>query len=270
MNDKRIENSKLERITRKWWFFLIFIFLQFISVPYASKGYKWSQMGDLITYSLRNAFINSCSQLYPIFKIIPIVLITLLIIFKNSFCRLFNIYVAFSYLVFAFGQNIGVSEKFGLSIVTINLIMFLIVAGFWIWEAITVQNDFSRARIPLWRYWVVPPALIAFWAPNNLQGFNLFALFANGAGMAFCMMTPVYIGLLSLYFPRVNIVTLRVTSLVGVIIGLYNMFMNFAISPATRWWNGTLHIPLLIISIYGLVLSLTKTEVVPVSPVNPG
>jgi len=49
---------------------------------------------------------------------------------------------------------------------------------------------------------------------------------------------------------------LRVTSLVGFIIGLYNMYANFGINPAGRWWNGILHIPLLVISLYGLILSL--------------
>ena len=191
-----------------------------------------------------------------------LVLIILIIVFRNRFRRLFSIYVAFSYILFALVQNIAVTEKYGLSICTINLIMFLAVAGFWIWEAIVLQNDFSPAKIPIWRYWIVPLALLAFWAPSNprtgVPDFNPAYLFTNGAGIAFCMMTPVYIGLLTFYYPRVNIVTLRVTSLVGLIIGLYNVGTNFIISPGTLWWNGVLHIPLLIISIYGLVLSLKK------------
>jgi len=71
------------------------------------------------------------------------------------------------------------------------------------------------------------------------------------------MMTPVYVGLLTLYWPKVNMATLRVTSLVGLIIGLYNM-LNFFIRPGRNWWNGVLHIPLLIISLYGLIISLKR------------
>ena len=74
------------------------------------------------------------------------------------------------------------------------------------------------------------------------------------------MMTPVYVGLLTLYWPRVNIATLRVTSLVGLIIGLYNLYYNFGIRPDILWFNGVLHIPLLIISLYGLVLSFKKPK----------
>ncbi|MEJ2647015.1 MAG: hypothetical protein P8016_01245 [Sedimentisphaerales bacterium] len=255
MNKNTFKSDKLEKITRKWWFFLLFILLQFLVPPYASKGYEWNQWGDVISFSLRNAYVNSHSQLYPFFKIVPVVLILLIIIFRNRFRRVFSIYVAFSYVVFALGQNIAITEKYGLSICTVNVLMFLAVASFWIWEAIVLKNDFRFLRIPMWRYWVIPPALLAFWAPSNLHNIGLADLFNNGAGMAFCMMTPVYVGLLTLYHPRVNTAALRVTSLVGIIIGFYNMIVNFVINPATSWWNGILHLPLLLISIYGLFLS---------------
>ena len=213
-------------------------------------------------YSLGNAVIYSYPEIFPIFKIIPIVLIVLIVVFRNKVGRLFNIYVAFSYMLFAFGQNIGVTEKYGVAICTVNLIMFPAVAGFWTWEAIVQQNNFTPAKIPIWRYWVVPPTLMAFWFPADprtfMPDFNPAYLLTNGAGIAFCAMTPVYVGLLTIYYPRVNIVTLRVTSLVGLIIGLNNMNLNFFISPGILWWNGILHIPLLGISVYGLILSLKK------------
>jgi hypothetical protein len=262
MDENRLQADKLEQMTRKWWFFLLFILLQFVVPPYATKGYEWEEWGNVIMHSLRNAVVYSYPGIFPVFKIIPIVLIILIVIFRNRFSRLFSIYVAFSYLLFAFGQNIGVTEKYGLAICTVNLIMFPLVAGFWVWEAIVMQNDFRLAKISIRRYWVVPLALLAFLAPGKpragMPGLSPAYLLTNGAGVAFCMMTPVYVGLLTLYWPKVNIATLRVTSLVGLIIGLYNMGTNFLISPGIRWWNGVLHIPLLVISLYGLILSLKK------------
>jgi hypothetical protein len=262
MDENKLHSSKLERITRKWWFFLLFVLLQFLP-PYASKGYKFpEECGNVIMHSLRNALVYSYPGMFPIFKIIPIVLIVLIAILRNRVGRLFNIYVAFSYVLFALGQNIAVTEKYGVSICTVNLIMFPVVAGFWAWEAIVLQNDLSPAKLPIWRYWVVPLALLAFLAPGKplagMPDFSPAYLFTNGAGVAFCMMTPVYVGLLTLYWSKVNIATLRVTSLVGLIIGLYNMHNNFIISPSTQWWNGILHIPLFSISVYGLMLSLKK------------
>ncbi len=262
MYNHKLQKSNVERITRKWWFFLLFILLQFITPPYASKGYGWEQWGNVIMHSLRYAVIYSYPETFPVFKIIPIVLIVLIVIFRNKVGRLFNIYVAFSYMLFAVGQNIGVTEKYGVAICTVNLIMFLAVACFWAWEAITLQNDFRSAKIPVWRYWVVPLMFAAFWYPLDFEtmkpDFNPLGLFTNVAGVTLCMMTPVYVGLLTIYYPRVNIATLRVTSLVGLIIGLYNMNLNFIISPGMLWWNGILHITLLGISVYGLILSLKK------------
>ncbi len=72
------------------------------------------------------------------------------------------------------------------------------------------------------------------------------------------MMTPLYISLLILYHPRINIVTLRITSLVGAMIGFYNTLTNFIIFPGLLWWNGILHLPLISISMYGLIISLKK------------
>ena len=73
------------------------------------------------------------------------------------------------------------------------------------------------------------------------------------------MMTPVYLAILTLYYPKVNLLTLRITSLVGLIIGFYNMQVNFVFVPELLWWSGVLHLPLVALSIYGLVLSLKKT-----------
>ncbi len=257
--------SKIERITRRWWFFGLFVLIQFIP-PYASKGYKFpDEWGDVIMHALRYAFIYSYPRLFPIFKIIPVVLIIGVIVFRNKVARIFNIYVGFCYVLFAFGQSIAMTERYGVSICTINVIMFLVIAAFWIWEAIVLHNDFRLAKIPLFRYWVVPLLLIAFWYPLDFRtarpDFNPLHLFTNVAGVTFCMMTPVYVGLLTLYWPKVNQAALRVTSIVGLIIGLYNVNLNFIMKPSILWLNGVLHIPLLVISLYGLILSLKRPQV---------
>jgi hypothetical protein len=208
------------------------------------------------------AIVYQHPQIYPIFKVVPIVLLIALFVFRNKVARLFSIYVGISYVLFAIGQNIAVTEKYGVAVCTINIVMFSVVAAFWVLEAVVLQNDFRPAKIPVWRYWVTPLLLLAFWYPLNRQtavlDFNPAYIFTNGAGLAFCMMTPVYVGLLTLYWPKVNIATLRVTSLVGLIIGLYSMHVNFIVKPDIFWWNGVLHIPLLAISVYGLILSFKK------------
>jgi len=263
MTDQTHKRDRLEQITRKWWFFLLFVLLWFVIPPYASKGYSFpEEWQDVAFHVLGKAVVYSYPQLYPIFKIIPILLIVSILICCNKVARLFNIYVAISYVIFALGQSISVTEKYGVAICTINLVMFLAVAALWVWEAFAVQNDFTPGKRPIWKYWVVPLALLAFWYPTNVQtgkpDFDPIYIFTSPAGVAFCLMTPVYVGLLTLYYPKVNIVTLRVTSLVGLSIGIANMFTNFLMKPSTNWWNGVLHIPLLVISLYGLIISLRR------------
>ncbi|MHC4751384.1 MAG: hypothetical protein ACYTFW_16115, partial [Planctomycetota bacterium] len=195
------QQGKAERITRRWWFFGLFILLQFVAPPYASKGYKFPQeWGDVTYHALGNAIVHSYSQLYPIFKVIPIILLIGIIIFRNKVARLFSIYVSISYVLFALGQSIAVTEKYGVAICTINIIMFLTVAAFWLWEAVVQQSDFTPRKLPVWRYWIVPLAILAFWAPSyrGRPDFNPVYLLTNSTGLAFCMMTPVYVGLLSL------------------------------------------------------------------------
>jgi hypothetical protein len=256
------QQRKLDRTTRKWWFFGLFVLIQFIP-PYASKGYKIEDWGKVIQHALGNAIVYKHPEIYPIFQVIAILAIIGILVLGNKFARVFGIYVAISYVLFAIGQSIAITEQYGVSICTINVVMFLIVAGFWAWEAVVLKNDYTFRKLPIWRYWVVPLAVLAFWYPAS-KGRPDFApvhLITSGSGLAFCLMTPVYIGLLTLYWPRVNIAALRVTSLVGLIIGLYNMYTNFGINPAVRWWNGVLHIPLLVISLYGLILSLKRPQV---------
>jgi hypothetical protein len=265
MTEQAHRHDRLERITRKRWFFLSFVLLQFVVPPYASKGYKFpEEWGEVIGRALGGAIVYSYPQIWPVFKIIPIILLIGIIIFHNKIRRIFSIYVGASYLLFAFGQSIAITDNYGVAVCTINVIMFSIVAAFWAWEAWVARNDFTPRRVPLWRYCVVPPALLALWFPLNWQtfqpDFNPLYLFTNVAGVTFCMMTPVYVGLLTLYWPKVNIATLRVTSLVGVIIGFYNMLTNFAMRPGRLWWNGVLHLPLLVISVYGLILSMKRNR----------
>lgn len=118
--------------------------------------------------------------------------------------------------------------------------MFLIVAGFWIYEMIRIRNDFTSPSPPLWKYWVVPVAFIAFCYPANPTTFTPdFApsgIVTNMAGLTFCMMTPVYLAILTLHHPRVNIPTLRVTALVGLIIAFYNMWVCLAPMNCTTFW----------------------------------
>lgn len=260
--------ERLELVTRKWWFFLLFVVLQFVP-PYASKGFEPVETGLLTMEILSHSLAYSYPSFFPVFKIIPVILVVSIIFLKNAVTRLFNVYAGITYILFAFLQNIAVTERYGLGIITINVIMFSLVAAFWFWEATALRNDFTPRKQSLVKYWVIPAAFLAFWYPIGISGssivpdFNPVLILTNEAGLAFCLMTPVYLAILTLYYPGVNFATLRVTSLVGVFIAIYNVFANFILYADLLWWNGVLHIPLLTISAYSLAFSFIKS---PISP----
>jgi len=94
----------------------------------------------------------------------------------------------------------------------------------------------------------------AFWFPVNSQTaapeFNPVYFVANESMVTSCMLIPVILAVLLLYFPRVNPVTLRVTGFIGIIFGLINVLTWFVLNPG-MWWMGVMHLPLLIVSSVG-------------------
>ena len=65
--------GKLDYLTRKWWFFLFFIVLQFVP-SYASKGFDPAETGLVTGEILSHALVYDFPSLFPIFKIIPVIL----------------------------------------------------------------------------------------------------------------------------------------------------------------------------------------------------
>lgn len=239
------------------------ILVQFCVPPFASKGFTWAEIGKLTGHILQNSIMMSWSPVYPYLQVAAILFIVGIIFGRNSFRKAFSIYAALCFCLFALGQNISITEEYGIAVLNLNLLMFFFVAAFWFWEAFLQRNDFS-AQPRLGKYWVFIPALFSFWFPMNRNtlspDFNPVYFFTSGSALTFCMMTPLFLAVLITIYPRVNLVTLRVTASIGLIIGFYNMLVNFVLEPSS-WWNGVLHFPLVLLSIYGLILSFrTKTS----------
>jgi len=261
--------ERWERVTRRWWFFLLLGLIQFLIPPYVSKGFEWAQIGELTGHILQNSLMMGWAGIYPLFQAMAMAFVLGILLFRNRIGKIFSVYAALSYLLFAVGQSISITEEYGTAVLTLNVVMFVFVASFWLWEAFLGRNDFSARSRPKWKYWVALPAFFAFWFPLNWNtlgpDFNPVYLVTSGSALTFCMMTPVFLAVLTIFHPHINLITLRVTALIGVIIGFYNMLSNFVLQPALLWWNGALHIPLVVLSVYGLILSFRKAGD---SPVN--
>jgi hypothetical protein len=252
--------GKYDIITRRWWFFVSLLLIQLVP-PFTSKNFNYEEIYEIIRMTLSRALVFSFKETFPVFQIIAIFIIVLLIVFRSKVRVVLAIYAGLSYLLFAAMQFVAVTPEYGLSIISSGVIMFGLVAAVWFWEAFAGFNDFSSLRQPAWKYTVLIPAIIAFWMPINWTtggvDFALANFITSGSSLMFCLMTPVYLAVLMFFYPTVNIVLLRVTSTVGIIIAIYNAPKLFSFDVI---WLGILHLPLFFLSIMGFIMSMGRNS----------
>jgi len=257
--------EKMEGVILKWWYYLIFVALVVVTLPLNITSKNWSLADQLVIVKeiLRNSLLREVRFAYLPIQLMTILIILLLIVLKNRVARLFCIYAGITFFFHAVLQNVAVTEKYGLMIGTVNVILFPLVGMAWFLEAKTGKTDFGFRSKNLSAYWAVPLALFAFWAPNSLAHFLKFDLkwlVNSGTTFGFCLMVPVYLAVLFISYPRVNRVTMNITAVVGLIIALGNFVIVLG-NPADRYWRGIVHIPLLLTSITGIILSIKKKQI---------
>ena len=246
---------KLEKFTTKWCFFAIVLLAQSVLLPIASRNFDPQNIARMVSTTINNAPQVHLGNLNIVFQFFSLLMLILLFVFKDRFRTVFNVYVAVSYSAFAFIQNMAVTEQYGFSVVTVNFVMFLFVAYVWLREVFNPENSYDFGNFQ-WKYvWMIVFALFAYWCPFTTSGqldFNPLHFFTHNTATAFCLTTPLFLTIMTLNLPKVNIVTYRITAIIGVVIGFYNMFSFF--NPHTIWL-GFLHIPLISISLYCAILS---------------
>jgi hypothetical protein len=243
------ENRKLALI------FLVLFFCVFLPT-YTSVPVNQADM--MLVY--KEVFMQTSAAylwLAPLIHIVTIVLIIAIYRYGKKTGRFADAYFGTLFLFNAFSNHIAITENYGLVAITGNIVQITIVGLFWIWEVLNSHNEYVFQKLPLWRYWVVIFAFLAFWSPINPDlspNFNPLLLLTSSFGVMFCSTTPVIIAILTLIYPKVNRYVLGVTSFVGFIIGVFNV-MAFFIMSGYSLWNCILHIPLISISLYGLLLT---------------
>jgi hypothetical protein len=260
MANKPIIGKIIKAVAPQWWFLLLILLPQFIP-SYASHGYKLLEWGKVNSYILTHPIKPNLTGLLPAFQIIPLILLVAIFLAGKRLTRIFSFYVALSYTLIAFLQSISISDRYGFAVLTANMITFLILAGLWLWETLFPKNVFDLQKKPAWKYWPILLALLAFWFPVNphtlMPDFDPVYVLTSGTGLSFCMVTPLYLAILVIFFPHVNKPVLIATGLIGVVMSLGNFVLEFVMIPS-YWWIGVLHFPLFILSSYSLVLSFRE------------
>ncbi|OYO24631.1 hypothetical protein CGZ93_02715 [Enemella dayhoffiae] len=182
-------------------------------------------------------------------------------------------YYAVALVVVAIGQNWGTQTAWGSVFLLGNALIQLVVVGFLVRDVVAGLSRFDSPRRD--RMWLLVPMLFAWLWPYTVRDGAAVAAFneqvlVNGAGVAYCLTTPVVLGLMLIFADSVHRPTLAVAGWAGSIFGVLNMMTWFLLNPAS-WWMGVCHVPLLVISVWaaweGRYRRHRKPAAAPVNPI---
>lgn len=241
------------------WFKVVLTAITFLP-PYTQIKYNHANTSDVIASVMSHPLITSIEWLLPIAKCLLLAIVISHIISAKFSKRFLLGYYAFILLVVGIFQNMAFTKEYGFVWLLGNTIVQLVVFGYCIFDVIKNKTVIKKENLNKNRLWIIAPILLAFLMPYAINSesyvcpaFNSSVLF-NESGVTYCMITPVVIGILLLFSRGVHKPTLSVISYVGFIFGLFNMMTWFGMQTE-NWWMGVLHLPLIILSFYGLLVA---------------
>ena len=122
----------MDYLTGRWWFYALLLALGFFLLPpYASKGYSLPEIPDVIGEGLSHAVIYELVRLtWPavLLHVLALAVIAAVLLWGERAARAFDLWAFATYLAIAVGQSTGISERYGLVVLTGNMVMALLVA----------------------------------------------------------------------------------------------------------------------------------------------
>lgn len=238
------------------WFKILLTVLVFLP-SYSQITYDPAKTTDVIAAVMAKPLIISIEWILPLAKTLLFVVIVLSVINRKFAHRILLRYYGLSLLIIGILQNISITEEYGYVWLIGNTLVQLVVFVFCLMDVLRNKTIIAKEHLVKSRIWMVFPMLLAFLMPYSVDmsgiahpSFTL-SIFLNESGVTYCMITPVIIGTLLLFSKGVYKPTLSIISYVGFIFGLLNMITWFALQT-DNWWMGVLHLPLVILSSYGL------------------
>jgi hypothetical protein len=251
--------------SRKWFYPLVYGLLIVISMlpPIAQVPYDPRNTQDVIMNILMVSILPYASWGW-VFHVATLGVIALAVFRPKVAGRVMAAYFGVNYLLIAALQTNAVTETYGFAVQTGALVATALLGMLWLWVAWRNKLQALFKGVPSWRWILLPLALLVFWSPIGLEGnrvvpnFNpLLLLTSPDYGLAYCFVTPVFLFLLVLFYPKVDVFAFRVTAFNGLLYGLFNL---------THWfnpdmvWMGVMHIPLLVIPPVAWLISVQKPD----------
>ena len=153
----------LEDFVFSWKFVTCLLLAQFLLVPIATRNFGWADSGIIVAYTLSHALFQQMLSYGWVFQVVALVVL-MLTLSRNRWCtRLFMYYGGIVNILYAVIQNAAVSEKYGLSIVTVNVVMMLFVGCMWLRAAGKKECVFAFENLSWRSSWMIPVALFCLW-----------------------------------------------------------------------------------------------------------
>jgi hypothetical protein len=244
---------------RKWFYPVVYGLLVVISMlpPIAQVRYDPRDTQDVIMNILMVSTLPHRSWGW-LFRVATCAIVVLAIVRPRVAGRVMAVYFGLNYLLIAALQTNAVTERYGFAVQTGALVATALLGVLWLWVAWRDELHASFKGVPTWRWVLLPLALLVFWSPIGQQGSRvvpdfdpLLLLTSPDYGLTYCFVTPVFLFLLILFYPKVNTSVFRATAFNGLLYGLYNLTHWF---DPDRVWLGVLHIPLLVVSLVALFM----------------
>jgi TM2 domain-containing membrane protein YozV len=249
--------------SRRWFYPAVYGLLIVISMlpPITQVPYDPRNTQDVIMNILMVSILPYRSWGW-VFHVATLTAVALAVFRPQVAGRVMAAHFGINYLLIAALQTNAVTETYGFAVHTGALVATALLGALWLWVAWRDKLQASFEGVPSWRWSLLPLALLVFWSPIAMEGnkvvpdFDPVLLLASpDYGLAYCFMTPVFLFLLILFYPRVDVLALRATAFNGLLYGLFNL---------THWfnpdmvWMGVMHIPLLIIPLVALLMPVLE------------
>jgi len=254
-------NNRLTKLSQKRLFypliFALFLIISFLP-PITQQPYSPENTQQVIIELLKVA-IKPYEVFGILFHIATIILAGWIMFDSTASGRLLFIFIGVNFIIIALVQSFGTTETYGDVIHTGGLVAFTLLGILWTWAGVKGGTEPLLANIQLHHMFFLPFAVLSFWAPYQVKAnvvlpdFNPALLLTSpDYGLTFCFTAPVFLYLLFILFPKVNIPVYRITAFNGLLYALFNIAHWF--NPDTRWM-GVLHLPLLMLSTAALIQS---------------
>lgn len=221
------------------------------------------QITGLVGSVLMQPWSESVAALLPLAKVALLAAAIVGIFAVGPYPKIVLGYYAATLAVMAVFQNTATLDG-GVTIIVGNMVAELVVAGVCL---LGLRHTRVTAGLRRERLWLVPLMAWAWLYPFALDGETVVpggwtSVLANGAGLTYCMVTPVIAGTMALRPAAYGRTTRAIVGWLGLIFGILNMMTWFVISPDS-WWMGTLHLPLLVVATFLTVTSWREAQTCP-------